>query len=160
MLWYYPPTTPLPGKGGGFEFLKSLIPHPWGARKSRSFCSRSKVNFMNCQKPLTFQVKSDQIPPGTPRRGVVALNIDRCITVDIFISATPTCKVFYCLLCGSVWLRTHPLLFILLNISCTLSFFIHHDGFSLDINKTNYMDILQWVLINIVEKSPVNCMLL
>jgi len=86
---YHPPLSPSVGKWWGFEFLKSQIPHPWGTKsiqmptwKSRLFCSRSKVNFMNCTSGEIFQVKSDQIPhyfPSYTREGVVGNNIDRCI---------------------------------------------------------------------------------
>jgi len=30
------PTTPFLGKGGGFEFLKSQIPHPWSTKSIQS----------------------------------------------------------------------------------------------------------------------------
>jgi len=44
-------------------------------------CSRSKVNFMNCPTSVAiFQVKS-------PGRGVVGLNIDRCISSINIIAA-------------------------------------------------------------------------
>ena len=53
-----------------------------------------------------------------------------CVTVNIYFLAIPTCTTFYCLLCGSVWPRTHLLLFII--FFCTLQFtFIINVGFSL-----------------------------
>jgi len=53
-----------------------------------------------------------------------------CVTVDIYFLAIPTCKTFYCLLCGSVWPRTHSLLFIIF-VCTVLQFTFINDGLSL-----------------------------